>query len=77
VGACGATTAITTTSAAGHRTSGVHELLAGASVTRSCPRVSELRPMYRGTMGTPTLVSGLRTEGPKRRTREGGVNGSR
>jgi hypothetical protein len=63
VGAGGATTAMTTASVVGHRTSGVHELLAGASVTRSSPRASRPRPTYRDTTGTPTPVCGSRTTG--------------
>jgi hypothetical protein len=66
VGAGSATTVATTASVAGHRTSGVHRLfLAGASVTRSSPRASGLRPTYRDTMETPTSVCGLRTTGSR------------
>jgi hypothetical protein len=60
VGAGGATTSMMTASAAGHRTSGVHGLLAGASTTRSSPRDFGLRPMCQDTMGTPTPVCGSR-----------------
>jgi hypothetical protein len=42
VDAGGATTAMMTVSAAGHRTSGVHEVLAGAFVMQSSPRTSGL-----------------------------------
>jgi hypothetical protein len=65
VGAGGATTATTIASAAGHRTSRVHGLLARASVTRSSPRASWLRPTYQDTTGTPTPVCGSRTTGSR------------
>jgi hypothetical protein len=63
VDADGATTATTTVSAAGHQASEVRGPLAGASVTRSSPRASRLRPTYLDTMGTPTPVYGSRTIG--------------
>jgi hypothetical protein len=54
---------------AGCRTNGVYELLARASGMRSFAHVSELRPTYLGTTGTPTPTCGSRTIG-SRATRE-------
>jgi hypothetical protein len=65
MGADGATTVTTTASTASHRTSGVHGLLAGASVTRSSPRVFGHRTTYRDTTGTLTPMCGSRTTGSR------------
>jgi hypothetical protein len=48
----GATTTMTTASAAGHQASEVRGPFPGTSATRSSPRASGLRPMCLGTTGT-------------------------
>jgi hypothetical protein len=62
-GARDATIATATVIATGRRTRGVRELSTRASRMRGSHHVSGLRPMYPGTMGTPTPVCDSRTTG--------------